>query len=93
MDVPEVLTASNMRAVTIETTIVSLLSFIKEKYRLMATPSCLCVSPLLTFETVGRFFLNSVGRSCNHSKMADIQSFEVDAKQRNTVEFCILIDL
>jgi hypothetical protein len=57
---------------------------------------CLSVPPsLITFEPIGRFLWNSVRRSChwrwprcrtfqprtfNHSKMADVQTSEVNAK-------------
>jgi hypothetical protein len=41
----------------------SLLSFLKEKCRLMRSPFCLCLSvPLSTSEPIHRFLWNSVGR-------------------------------
>jgi hypothetical protein len=67
----------------------------KRKVRLMRSPICLSVcSPLITFEPIGRYLWNSVGRSChwrwprrrtfysrtfNHSKMVDVQTSEMDA--------------
>jgi hypothetical protein len=69
-----------------------LVYFLKRKVGLMRSPVCLsvCVSPLITFEPIGRSLWNSVERSChwrwprrrtfNHSKIADVQTSEVDAK-------------
>jgi hypothetical protein len=56
--------------ITLQITVFSLLS-LKRKVRLMRSPVCVClsvclslsVSSLITFEPVGRFLWNSVGRS------------------------------